>query len=98
MVIKIYSGDNCLRILFSSFKDSGHFRPLLPYAKALQKRGHQVSLCSTNDLASALHSAGIEHIPFDGPTEEEARSIWARVDAAGRDEAVGIVYRDAFAG
>lgn len=87
-----------MRILFSSTRGTGHIQPLLPYARGLLARGHDVLFTSPADTGNAVRAAGLEHAPFGHPGDEVLGPIWARLATATDQEAAAIATREIFAG
>ena len=56
-----------MRILFSSTKGLGHFRPLLPYALAARVRGHSVCFATPDGMDETLKSYGLRAATPVGP-------------------------------
>jgi UDP:flavonoid glycosyltransferase YjiC (YdhE family) len=56
-----------MHILFTTIPGSGHFHPLVPTARALQDRGHDVSFAASPAFASAIQAAGFAAHPA-GPS------------------------------
>jgi UDP:flavonoid glycosyltransferase YjiC (YdhE family) len=56
-----------MRFLFTTIPGSGHFHPLVPTARALQVRGHDVAFAASPAFASAIEAAGFEAHPA-GPS------------------------------
>ncbi len=56
-----------MRFLFTTIPGSGHFHPLVPTARALQVRGHDVVFAASPAFASAIEAAGFEARPA-GPS------------------------------
>lgn len=83
-----------MRILFTSTRGTGHLQPLLPYARALLTRRHEVAVAAPLDVSEALCAEGLLHLPFDHPGDEVLGPIWARLRAWG-DEALGIAASSA---
>jgi UDP:flavonoid glycosyltransferase YjiC (YdhE family) len=52
-----------MRFLFTTIPGSGHFHPLVPTARALQSRGHDVSFAASPTFAPAIEAAGFEAHP-----------------------------------
>ncbi len=52
-----------MRLLFTSLPGSGHFHPLVPTARALQDRGHDVAFAASPTFAPAIEAAGFEAHP-----------------------------------
>jgi UDP:flavonoid glycosyltransferase YjiC (YdhE family) len=87
-----------MRVLFSSTRGSGHVQPLLPYARALLARGHQVLIAAPAEVGETLRNAGLAHAPFDHPGAEALAPIWARLRGVSEAEAAAIAAREIFAG
>jgi UDP:flavonoid glycosyltransferase YjiC (YdhE family) len=65
-----------VRVLFSSMRMTGHIRPMLPYARALGKRGHDVVFASPESAGPMLRDAGLQHAVFGHPGDEQVSAIW----------------------
>lgn len=87
-----------MRVLFSSTRGTGHLQPLLPYAKALVVRGHEVLVAGPEELRVPLLRAGLLHAPFDHPGDEGLAPIWARLRTVSQEEQPVIFVQDIFAG
>lgn len=87
-----------MRILVSSTRGMGHLQPLLPYAKALVARGHEVLVAGPKELRAPLLRAGLPHAPFDHPGDEGLAPIWARLRTVSQEEQPVIFVQDIFAG
>lgn len=87
-----------MRVLLSSTRGAGHLQPLIPYAHALLRHGHDVLVASPESTAAALHEAKLAHAPFDHPGDALLSPIWARLRGVTPDDALGIVMREIFAG
>ncbi len=87
-----------MRILFSSTRGAGHLQPLLPYARALVARKHEVMVAAPSEVREALQSAQLPHAPFDHPGDEVLAPIWARLKGEWSDAAMAIAAREIFAG
>jgi UDP:flavonoid glycosyltransferase YjiC (YdhE family) len=87
-----------MRILLASTRGAGHIGPLVPFALACRRAGH-------DGLFAAPHSSwshvARSKLPFAGvadPRPEILDPIWARVRAAERPEQDAIVLGEVFAG
>ena len=49
-----------MRFLFTTIPGSGHFHPLVPTARALERRGHDVAFAASPTFAPAIEAAGFE--------------------------------------
>jgi len=52
-----------MRVLFTCLPFSGHFYPLVPFARALADAGHDVAFAAPAPFASAVEGAGFRHFP-----------------------------------
>jgi UDP:flavonoid glycosyltransferase YjiC (YdhE family) len=87
-----------MRILFSATRGSGHVQPLLPYARALVARNHEVVVAAPASVSETLRDAGLAHAPFDHPGDDTLGPIWARFRGLSDDEVMAIAAREIFAG
>ena len=87
-----------MRILFSSTRGTGHLQPLLPYARALVAKGHEVLVAGPEDLSGALRSAGFKHAPFGHPGDEGLAPFWARLRVVPKEEQAAVFVQEVFAG
>src|SRR5687768_4831848 len=76
-----------MRILFSSTPGEGHVRPLLPLARALAGRGHEIAFATVASWAPRLEDegfpvlpAGIEHAAARAHIDPDERSRIAPAD------------------
>jgi UDP:flavonoid glycosyltransferase YjiC (YdhE family) len=77
-----------MRVLFTSTRGAGHLHPLLPYARALVARKHEVVVAAPSEVGDALRAAGLPHAPFDHPGDDALSPIWARLHGASEDAAM----------
>jgi UDP:flavonoid glycosyltransferase YjiC (YdhE family) len=87
-----------MRILFSSTRGAGHLQPLLPYARALVARRHEVAVAAPEEVSKTVRDAGLPHLPFDHPGDDSLAPIWARLRGASEAEMMTIGARELFAG
>jgi UDP:flavonoid glycosyltransferase YjiC (YdhE family) len=73
-------------------------QPLLPYARALVARKHEVVVAAPAEVNEVLQNAGLRHAPFDHPGDHVLAPIWARLKNEWNDAAMAIAARDVFAG
>ena len=65
-----------MRVLLSSTRGQGHIRPLLPFARGLQARGHEVRLASPEEARPVAEKAGLSLMPFARLSDEEIKEQW----------------------
>lgn len=70
--------DRRVRVLFSCVSLEGHFRPLLPLARALAAAGHEVTFATGADREQQVLAAGFSHASA-GPAERESREPAAAI-------------------
>jgi UDP:flavonoid glycosyltransferase YjiC (YdhE family) len=87
-----------MRILFSSTRGTGHVQPLLPYARALVARKHEVLVAAPAEVGEVLRGAELPHAPFDHPGDEALAPIWARLRDVSHERAMAIAVSEIFAG
>lgn len=87
---------SCVRVLFASTRGVGHFNPLVPFASAFLRLGHQVLVAGPPSLAVSVKSAGFDFWLFDEPAEHELAEVWERVPSLPPDEANAAVVREIF--
>jgi UDP:flavonoid glycosyltransferase YjiC (YdhE family) len=85
-----------MRVLFSSTRGAGHFNPLVPFARAFERAGHELLFAGPPDLARSVEAAGFEFWQFDPPPEDELGAIWGRVPELPPEEANEVVVKDIF--
>jgi hypothetical protein len=47
-----------LRVLFTTIPATGHFQPLVPFARGLAAAGHTVAFATTPDFVAAIEASG----------------------------------------
>jgi UDP:flavonoid glycosyltransferase YjiC (YdhE family) len=85
-----------VRALFSSTRGAGHFNPLVPFARAFERAGHDVLVAGPPDLAGPAEGAGFAFWQFDPPPEDELGAIWGRVPQLPPEEANDVVVGEIF--
>jgi UDP:flavonoid glycosyltransferase YjiC (YdhE family) len=68
-----------MRVLFSTTAGTGHFGPLIPFAKACAAAGHTVAVASPGRFAEAVAGEGFTHLPFDEPAHELVGEVFGRI-------------------
>ncbi|MBE2315236.1 glycosyltransferase family 1 protein [Solirubrobacter sp. CPCC 204708] len=88
-----------MRFLFASTRGAAHIAPLVPFALACKRAGHDVLLAAPHSSWEHVARAGLPFAGFDFPAEAEIGPIWARVKAStDPDEQNRIVRGELFAG
>ena len=85
-----------MRALFSSTRGAGHFNPLVPFARAFERAGHDVMVAGPPALAGPVDGAGFTFWQFDPPPADELGAIWGRVPQLPPEEANEVVVGEIF--
>lgn len=86
-----------MRVLVATTAGAGHLGPLVPFARALKGKGHQVVVAAPASFASAVEHVGFAHRPFPDGSAEEQGSVFAGLAGLTNEEGNAIVIRDVFA-
>jgi UDP:flavonoid glycosyltransferase YjiC (YdhE family) len=86
-----------VRVLFASTRGAGHFNPLLPFAGAVRRRGHDVLVAGPPALAAAVEAAGYRFWQVADPPADELAEVWSRVPSLSPDEQNAVVIGEIFA-
>jgi UDP:flavonoid glycosyltransferase YjiC (YdhE family) len=60
-----------MRVLFSTTAGTGHFGPLIPFAKTCVAHGHTVAVAAPGSFADAVTGAGFDHLASGEPPREQ---------------------------
>jgi UDP:flavonoid glycosyltransferase YjiC (YdhE family) len=85
-----------MRVLFTTTGGAGHVVPLLPFARACVRAGHEVRVAAPRSRGAALERAGMPFWPVDDPPEDEVSSAFEPTAAMSPDEANAVVIGDIF--
>jgi UDP:flavonoid glycosyltransferase YjiC (YdhE family) len=85
-----------MRALFTSTRGAGHFNPLVPFARAFERAGHEVMFAGPPGLDASVEGAGFRFWPLDPPPEDELGAVWSRVPELPPEEANQVVVGDIF--
>src|SRR4051794_9139420 len=87
-----------MRVLFTSTAGAGHLGPLLPFADAVRRSGHEIVVSAPISAQARVERAGLPFISHAEPPDRELGPLWARVHAAGLLRANALVVGELFAG
>lgn len=87
-----------MRVLVATTAGSGHFAPLVPFARALAGAGHDVLVAAPGSFAGAVTGAGFAHHPVADAAPEDLAAVFARLPHLPPDEANAVVVGEIFAG
>ena len=87
-----------MRILFTTTRGAGHFNPLVPFAHACVRAGHEVLVAGPSGAEPQARRAGLPFSPFPEPPEEELEAAWSPVFSLPLEKQDEHVVREVFAG
>ena len=82
-----------MRVLLSTTSGAGHFRPLLPLARALRRAGHELACAAPREATAMVEREGLRHLPFDGvaPDHPDRVATFSRAPGLPPEEARRLV-------
>jgi UDP:flavonoid glycosyltransferase YjiC (YdhE family) len=86
-----------MRILFTTKDGAGHFGPLIPFARAFLRAGHDVLVAAPRGAAAMVRAEGLPLWAVDDPPAGERDALFEQVRRRSDDETHGIVVGDIFA-
>ncbi len=86
-----------MRILFTTTRGAGHFNPLVSFAQACLRAGHEVLVAGASQVEGQAQRAGLRFSPFPEPPEDELEAAWSPVASLPRDKQDEHVVREVFA-
>jgi UDP:flavonoid glycosyltransferase YjiC (YdhE family) len=85
-----------MRILMTTHRGAGHFGPMIPFAQACLRAGHDVLVAAPRSAAAMIARAGLDHHPFDEPPPEQDKSLLSFLLTLPNDEGNERAVRDMF--
>lgn len=85
-----------MKILMSSTSGAGHVGPLVPFARAARRAGHEVLMAVPHKSTSIVERAGLDPVSIGYPSDEEMGPVWARVERAAPEDKDAIVVNEVF--
>jgi UDP:flavonoid glycosyltransferase YjiC (YdhE family) len=85
-----------VRVLLASTQGAGHFNPLVPFARAFERAGHQLLVAGPPALTAVVKTAGFEFWEVDPPADDELGPVWGRVPELPPEEQNEVVVREIF--
>ncbi|MDQ3897749.1 MAG: glycosyltransferase [Actinomycetota bacterium] len=87
-----------MRVLVATTAGLGHFGPLLPFAAACRRAGHDVLVAAPASFAPEVERARFAHRPFADVAPEEWGAVMSRLPDLGYEESEKLVLAEVFAG
>ena len=85
-----------MRVLFASTRGAGHFGPLVPFAAAFMRAGHEVLVAGPHAIASLAARAALPFHSVGSPPDDEVAAafapIWSPDEAPGAPHVVGEIF------
>lgn len=85
-----------MRVLLASTSGAGHLGPLVPFASALRRAGHEILVAAPMSAQPLVEHAGLPFMSFADPLERDLEPLWARIRAASPEEANELVLGESF--
>jgi UDP:flavonoid glycosyltransferase YjiC (YdhE family) len=85
-----------MRFLFSTTGGTGHLTPMLPFAHALERAGHDVLVAGSGSAADLARREGLAYRPLAEPPPSELEAVQAKLRPLSTDEAAGPAIQDMF--
>ena len=76
-----------MRIMISTRRGAGHFGPLAPFAKAFLRNNDDVVVLAPQSAAQTIDAAGLDHLPYPDPPEEERAARFSEARQMSFDDA-----------
>ena len=86
-----------MRILFTTTRGMGHFGPLVPFARACVRAGHEVLVAAAPPVASLADGAELPFRALPEPPEDELAAAWEQVFSLPPEQRDDYVIREIFA-
>lgn len=87
-----------MRILFASTGGLGHLQPLLPYARALRERGHEIRIAARDTLTEPIAKNGFAHVVLPAAADAALKPLWAQANALPKPDVLPFYMDRVFAG
>ncbi|MEU2199551.1 glycosyltransferase [Isoptericola sp. NPDC019482] len=85
-----------MRVLFATTGGQGHFRPMVPLARAVADSGHEVRVAAPASFAKHVAPTGLPHEPFDDADPGALGAVFGALPSLSPQEANARVVREVF--
>ena len=85
-----------MRFLFATTGGTGHLMPMLPYANALERAGHEVLVAGSGSAGALARSEGLAFWALAEPVPSELDAVHERLRSLSNDEATEPAIQDMF--
>ena len=83
-------------MLFATTGGQGHFRPMVPLARAVAEAGHDVRVAAPASFAKHVAPTGLRHEPFDDADPGALGAVFGALPGLSRQEANARVMTEVF--
>jgi UDP:flavonoid glycosyltransferase YjiC (YdhE family) len=87
-----------MRVLFTTTGHSGHVLPQLPFARALQRAGHEVRVATQRSRVEGVERRGLTALALSEASDAAWAPLMERLATLMRPEADAMIIRDGFVG
>ncbi len=85
-----------MRVLLSTHRGGGHFGPLIPFARACLRAGHDVLVAAPRPAGAMVARAGFDFHPVEEADPAAAATVHERVRSLAPEAANEVMMRDLF--
>jgi UDP:flavonoid glycosyltransferase YjiC (YdhE family) len=85
-----------MRFLFSTTSGTGHLVPMLPFAHALERAGHDVLVAGSGSAGKLARGEGFEYRPVAEPVPSELDAVHDRLRSLSNDDSAEPAIQDMF--
>ena len=85
-----------MRFLFSTTSGTGHLVPMLPFAHALERAGHDVLVAGSGSAGTLARREGLAYRPLAEPVPSELDAVHDRLRSLSNDDATEPAIQDMF--
>ena len=85
-----------MRVLVATTAGAGHFGPVVPFASACRRAGHEVLVAAPRSFQPAVEAAGFRFWPCEDTPQEEWAAVMDRLPTLSYEEANALVVGDVF--
>jgi UDP:flavonoid glycosyltransferase YjiC (YdhE family) len=85
-----------MRVLFGTTGGQGHFRPMVPLARAVAEAGHDVRVAAPASFAKHVAPTGLRHEPFDDADPGALAAVFGALPGLSPQEANARVMTEVF--
>jgi UDP:flavonoid glycosyltransferase YjiC (YdhE family) len=85
-----------MRFLFATTSGTGHLAPMLPFAHALERAGHDVLVAGSGSAGDLARREGLAYRPLGEPPPSQLDAVHERLKSLSNDESPEVAIQDMF--